>query len=554
MPVPPLITLALPVACTTPSVSESWVAPPSSELVWSISAAGLPQTAPGVILLVRITEGVAEVHGTIQADASVDLDGAEDDRHPFRYRVLDDAGEVLYSRSTPGPVQVQEYLAYYEELAGLPIRDLWPELGDFALVVPLLEGAATVDLQWRGADSVTTTIGSYDLAGAVADDVGLSEVITDHETLYDAGPHGARLDLLLVGDGYTADEQDQWHEDAETFALTLRATPPLSDYADLINIHRVDAISAESGVSFDCIDECMFRDTAFGSIFATELVNWVLETDYRTATVFQQWQWEVARAASARPWDIVVVIANTEHSGGFALHYATVPLGSEGRWPQVGVHELAHVLGLLGDEYVKDECVRSDVLGLPPNITDQPAAPPWAHWIDEETPLPTPDEVKYAETTGAFVGAFNCDDLARPNQTCRMLSSSESEFCPVCSEQLIRRIFSFADAVTNVTAEVTEDGWRLTPQVAAAVVGTWTLDGAALAVTTDGEALELPVDALAMGEHTVSVEFQHTAAEVRVDEGELTERWQWTLEVDSVVDSDEALTGVTGGGDRPGED
>ena len=517
-------------ACDPLTETQPITPTPSSDTPRAIAASDpLPPTAPGLVLLVRIAEAGAVVHGTVSAEQWVDLDAADDDTHPFRYRILDADGEPLYTRSTPGPVLVQEYLAYYETLSGFDILTLYPELGDVAVVVPLLEGGQTVALQMRDAAGAYATIGSYSLSSAAADEVGLSEVVVGSETLHDAGDPATRLDVLLVGDGYTEAELSQWQAHAETMAEALLAAEPLSAFADRINIHRVDAVSAESGVSYDCTDECRFRDTAFGSVFAVEFVNQLLGTDYRTTAIFQQDQWEVARAASVMPWDVVLVIANTAHDGGFALHYATVPLGSDDGWPQTGVHELAHVLGLLGDEYEKDDCVRSAVLPLPVNITDQPEAPHWSHWIEDDTPLPTPDESAYAGVTGAFMGAYNCEDLARPARTCRMRSSSSAAFCPVCAEQLVRRVYRFADVVEDVQAVTVEDGWQVTVQADDGVEALWSVDGAAWLATEGSTTVSLSADTLAPGEHTLSVIFSQPTPWIRLEEDILQEQRQWVI-------------------------
>ena len=108
-------------------------------------------------------------------------------------------------------------------------------------------------------------------------------------------------------------------------------TPPFSAYEDYINVHRVDVVSAESGASYDCIDECRLRDTAFGTIFPIEVVNRLSGSDYNARAVFQLEQWEVFRAASVVPFDAIQVISNTERYGGMAIHVATVTTPPTGR-------------------------------------------------------------------------------------------------------------------------------------------------------------------------------------------------------------------------------
>lgn len=476
---------------------------------------GLPAHAPAATLLANLeSDDSVKVHGASLAELWADVDGADDDRYAFRYVLEDEAGSPLYARSTPGPLIVREFLDYYRDAAGFDMLDVLPQLGDFPITVPLLDGATTVRLQIRDDDGVYEDQGSYDLADLSADDQGPMDAVVGGETLHDAGPSENRLDIVILGDGYTEAELGQFAEDAATLADRILAVEPLASLADRVNIHRVDAVSAESGVSYDCVGGCGFRDTAFQSIFPLEIANGAMGTDYRTTAVFQLDQWGVARAAATFPWDMVVVIANTEHDGGFAVHYATVPKGLDPTWPATGVHELAHVLGLLGDEYQADACVRSDALGLPDNITDDASAPPWADWIEGETPLPTPVGEDWDEAVGAFEGAWNCDDLYRPARTCLMRDSDGDTFCPVCGELVARRVFRFGDAADDVT--VAGDTFTVVGRVEGAHV-TWRVDGAVVAEDVDS----LVVEEGGLVEVEVAAEMDA----VRADEGDLAQTW-----------------------------
>jgi hypothetical protein len=413
-------------------------------------ASDLPSHAPAVQLLATMSGDYIDISGTVVGPLFIDLDAPTDDRDAFRYRVVDSQGASLYERTSNGPGIVREFLGFYSGQTGTDILAAFPKLGTFAVTVPLIDGGDRVEFELRGDDGVYHAAGGYDLAKVEADDVGVSPTVVDHATLHDAGPSENRLDIVIVGDGYTASEQDRWRADAAEFANALLDTPPFSDYPDYINVHRVDAISAESGASFDCVnDECRIRDTAFGTIFPIEVVNRLSGSDYNARAVFQLEQWEVARAVSVVPFDVVLVIANTRRYGGMAVHIATVTTPDDAArqdpWEDTGVHELAHILGVLGDEYVNDVCIRSAALGLPGNIADDPEAPPWRAWVDRDTPIPTPSSSDWADTVGAFAGAYNCPELYRPQRDCKMRNSAEDDFCAVCGEMLVRRFFRFAD-------------------------------------------------------------------------------------------------------------
>jgi len=509
----------------TPAPEETGHRPDTDAAgAYTLSEAGLPATAPGVVLLATLIGAEASVTGFVSAPVSVDLDAPET-RYPFRYRVLDEAGQELYIRSAPGPVQVQEYLGYYTELSGFDLLLLYPELGNFALIAPLIDGAERLVMEVRDASGGWAEAGSWDYTALEGEGEAPGEAVVGWETLWESGPSEGRLDIALVGDGYTEADQERWRQDAAAAAEALMGASPLSEYAGRINIHRVDAVSAESGVSFDCVGECRFRDTAFGSVFPVMLANWLLGTDYRAAAVFQQDQWAVARAVSVVPWDQVVVVANTQTYGGFALHYATVTNGYPD-WEQTAVHEYGHLLGLLGDEYVSDFCIVSEALGLPENITDDPESPPWAHWIAPETPLPTPEG--WGEV-GAYQGAFNCDDLYRPAETCRMRGDDHAGFCAVCGELLVRQLFRFTDPLEAVAVEAVDGGWRFAPEGSLEASVAWTLDGEALAVTGPGEALTvLPADHGA-GDHLLEATATHGSPWV-IEGGDLEQRQSWLLE------------------------
>ena len=76
----------------------------------------------------------------------------------------------------------------------------------------------------------------------------------------------------------TAADPDAAEADAAALAQRILEVEPLASYAHRVNLYRVDTPSDESGVSYDC-DTCAFRDTAFGSVFAVELVNRLLGTE-----------------------------------------------------------------------------------------------------------------------------------------------------------------------------------------------------------------------------------------------------------------------------------
>lgn len=440
------------VACADPSgklrgggadsAQETGAAPSARPALARVDAGA----APATMLLLHLSEEGVTVDEALAGPLWVDRDAVRGPDEAFRTQVLDASGAELFRRDTPTPALVRDFLAHYSGMAGVDILSLLPDLGAFHVLVPQLEDAATVVFSMRGGDGAYEEVGRWDPARAPSAAAPPPEVVAGSATLYESGPPEAMLDITLIGDGYTAEQQGLWEAHADALAARLRSAPPLDVFAGRINIHRVDAVSAESGASYDCIGECRFRETAFRSVFAVNFINAISGTDYRSSTLFQLGQHELDRALAVVPTDLAIVVVHSEKSGGMSIHHAAASTGGE-TWTETGVHELGHLLGLLGDEYTADECIRSASMGLPRNIAADPSAPPWGHWIEEGTPLPTPADAAYDDVVGAFPSAYNCPELYRPAHTCRMKSSSTAEFCPVCAEQLVLQITRYTDLV-----------------------------------------------------------------------------------------------------------
>ena len=58
-----------------------------------------------------------------------------------------------------------------------------------------------------------------------------------------------KVDLLLLGDGYTALEMERWHADARRTAEVLFAASPFREHRSQFNVWAIDTPADESGVS-----------------------------------------------------------------------------------------------------------------------------------------------------------------------------------------------------------------------------------------------------------------------------------------------------------------
>lgn len=168
--------------------------------------------------------------------------------------------------------------------------------------------------------------------------------------LMDNGSTADRLDIVVVGDGYTAAELDRFHTDAREKWAEVAAVEPYTTYQGLFNVWAVDAVSNQSGVSGDPGPEIV-RDTALGSYFWCDDIERLLCVDQDKVDGY------VAKAPEA---DLVLVLANSAKYGGAGYNEPSGTLGYEGistasagneKSGQVAIHETGHSLGKLADEY-----------------------------------------------------------------------------------------------------------------------------------------------------------------------------------------------------------
>ncbi|MFD7340081.1 M64 family metallopeptidase [Streptomyces violascens] len=234
--------------------------------------------------------------------------------------------------------------------------------------------------------------------------------------MIDNGSTADRLDIVMVGDGYTADQLDQFHADAKEKWGEITGVEPYATYQNLFNVWTVDAVSAQSGVSGDPAQGDV-KDTALGSYFWCDGIERLLCIDQNKVDSY------VAKAPQA---DLVIVLANSAKYGGAGYNEPSKTLGYEGistasagnaKSGQVAIHETGHSLGKLADEYFYPDTPgyehysgpEADQSNISVLTADQMAADrtKWYRWLGETSPD--------GGTVGAYEGGgYYVTGLNRP--------------------------------------------------------------------------------------------------------------------------------------------
>ena len=312
----------------------------------------------------------------------------------------------------------------------------------------------------------------------------LGEVIPIREN----GPAASHVDLLVVGDGYTAERRGQFVADVKRLTGVLLATEPFRRNADKFNVRALFVATEESGISNP--RKGVWKDGAFGLSFNA------FDSDRYVLTYADR---KLRDAAAQAPYDALILLFDERKYGGGGIYnlWSTCAAASE-QAPYLFVHEFGHGFAGLADEYYSSQVAYEafNPRGVEPweeNVTAllDPARLKWRDLVDAGTPLPTPwgkerydaldlayqkkrkalvdaqatEEASEAlmreigATTapllagerfhgqvGAFEGAmYEAQGLYRPEVDCIMFTRNPTTFCKVCERALERVIRRYVD-------------------------------------------------------------------------------------------------------------
>jgi hypothetical protein len=251
------------------------------------------------------------------------------------------------------------------------------------------------------------------------------------------GDPAKKVDIVFIPEGYTKDQMPKFRKDCQKFSDYLFKVTPYKQNKDKFNIRGIEAPSLESGTDFPGLGK--WKNTIINSSFYTFDTERYLMTKDNTTLRY---------VASNVPYDQIVIIVNTDHYGGGAIynHYA-ICVSDNDADEYVFTHEFGHSFAGLGDEYYDSETSYNDFYPVSiepwePNLTTLVNfETKWKSLIIKDTPVPTPNDEKYAGVTGVFEGGgYVTKGVYRPAYDCSMKSNSVDHFCPVCRNAIIKMI------------------------------------------------------------------------------------------------------------------
>ncbi len=264
--------------------------------------------------------------------------------------------------------------------------------------------------------------------------LGLAATLT---TLVDNGPSSNRVDVVFLGDGYTASDLtagtfdqhivnylDYWFADSNNSA-------PFFRYRNYFNIHKVDIVSNQSGA--DRLPEGILRDTALDAAYYFDGgPDRLLYINENKANSLRD---QALSDASFRA-EMQYIVVNSDRYGGGGGNYSVFAGGNEDA-SELALHEVAHAFSHLADEYVTWATTYSGPEPVAANITKSSTGAKWSQWLGYEQ--------DGLGEIGVYEGAgYYEKGLYRPSQTSKMRSLGYP-FNAISREQIILDIYQFVD-------------------------------------------------------------------------------------------------------------
>lgn len=235
------------------------------------------------------------------------------------------------------------------------------------------------------------------------------------QVIHKTGDDKENFVIVIMGDGYTAGQQDQFLEDATQKARGMLTWSPYREYSDRINIYAVQAVSNESGIG---VYGGKSPDTYFHVKVYRKAAGFTNGGDERAKALRTELE-ENYLDEGANVGTIHILCNDTGSYGASVNPLFSFSTNSEDNSDgMVMAHETAHSIGGLGDEYER--------YTNKPNMSD----------------TTDPEKIKWSKMLGfRGIGITNAgtDTAFAPSRECMMRWLGQP-FCEVCKMELARKL------------------------------------------------------------------------------------------------------------------
>ncbi len=415
----------------------------------------------------------------------------------YYYKIYDDgSGKLIYSKG------FDSYFKEYQT-SGDAINGIQKTFQESA-VIPAPKSKIKFSIEKRDKENKLQEIYSTIIDPA---DIYISAEAVDNEGVkvykqhYSGDPH-TKVDVVIIGEGYTKDEQSKFQKDLKHFTDLFMNQEPYKDLSNKFNVYGVYKASVESGC--DNPGAGIYKNTVLSTTYySLGSERYILTEDNKA----------MRDIAANVPYDAIYIMINESRYGGGGIYNFYCTFITDNQFSDyIFLHEFGHSFSGLADEYYTSDVAYNDfypkgIEPVEPNITrllDKNNLK-WKDLATTGIEIPTPwekeeydkfdlawqkvrrelnqkiadlirkgapediidslkakynkldkehsDEVdqylhksKYWGMAGAFEGAgYSSKGMYRPMLDCIMFSKGTKPFCKVCAEHIKKVIQHYTD-------------------------------------------------------------------------------------------------------------
>jgi hypothetical protein len=319
---------------------------------------------------------------------------------------------------------------------------------------------------------------------------------------YKSGNPHSKVDVVIIGDGYSAGEFKKFDRDLKRFTKVLLDQEPFKKHKAQFNIYGVYKASMDSGI-----------DEPGANVYKNTVLNTTYYTMGSERYILTEENKALRNLAAHVPYDAILIMVNGSRYGGGGLYNTYCTFVADNQFcDYLLLHEFGHSFAGLADEYYTSETAYNDMypVGIEPvepNITrlyDKNNLK-WKNILSHGVEIPTPwekeeydktdfawqkvrremnsriaamkrdnepiekvkaaqDEYdikdrarsrevdkylkasKFAGKVGAFEGAgYNAKGMYRSMLDCIMFTKGAKPFCKVCEEHISKVIMHYTE-------------------------------------------------------------------------------------------------------------
>ena len=221
--------------------------------------------------------------------------------------------------------------------------------------------------------------------------------------------------IVIMGDGYTAQQQDQFVKDATQKAQGMLTWSPYKEYSDRINIYAIQTISNETGIS-EYGGKSV--DTYFHLRLFGKAIGFSNGGDQKAKDLREEMEKKYLDAGASV--GTIHILSNTNGDFGASINslFSFSTNSEDNSSGTAMTHEVSHSIGGLGDEYER--------YTNKPNTSDTSDA----------------DSIKWSKLLGfrgIGITIAGTETAFAPSRECMMRWAGQP-FCEVCKMELARKL------------------------------------------------------------------------------------------------------------------